>query len=108
MCFHLIMRVYIMKIKSEIRVYKGAPRLFVNDKLTMPSAYFMGGLGIPVQQEMIKNLSAQGIHIFTAPIDVGWYPAEIDEDKRFRNVMHETSALINADKQALLMPKTWA
>jgi hypothetical protein len=94
-----------MKIKSEIRVYKGAPRLFVNDKLTMPSAYFMGGLGIPVQQEMIKNLSAQGIHIITAPIDVGWYPVGTDEDKRFKNVTQETNALINADKQALLMPR---
>lgn len=94
-----------MPIKSDIRMYKGAPRFFVNDKIIAPPAYYLGGLTLPVQQEMIKNLSTQGIHIFTADINVGWYPTGTDDETRFKRVREDTMAMVNADSQALLMPR---
>ena len=92
-------------IKSEILVYKGAPRLFVNGKQITPAMYFLQAPHLPVQQEMIKQLASQGIHLFTIPIDVGWQPERTEKEVRFKNVDEETLALIKADNQALLMPR---
>ncbi|MBC8230393.1 beta-galactosidase [bacterium] len=94
-----------IKIKSEVRVRKGAPRLFVNGKQITPAMYFLQAPHLPVQQEMIKQLAAQGIHLFTIPIDVGWHQPGIEKEVRFKNVDEETIALIKADKAALLLPR---
>jgi len=92
-------------IKSEIRVCKGAPRLFVNGQKIAPAMYFLQAPHLPVQQEMIKQLTSQGIHLFTIPIDVGWHPPGTEREERFKNVDEETLALIEADKRALLLPR---
>ena len=92
-------------IKSEILVYKGAPRLFVNGKQITPAMYFLQAPHLPVQQEMIKQLAGQGIHLFTIPIDVGWYPSGTEKEVRFKNADEETLALIKANKEALLLPR---
>ena len=94
-----------IKIKSEIRVCKGAPRLFINGTQITPAMYFLQAPHLPVQQEMIKQLAAQGIHLFTIPIDVGWHPPGTEKEVRFKNVDEETPALIKADKEALLLPR---
>jgi len=92
-------------IKSEISICKGAPRLFVNDKKISPAMYFLQAPHLPVQQNMIRQLAEQGIHLFTIPIDVGWHPPETEKEVRFKNVDEGTLALIEADKEALLLPR---
>jgi len=92
-------------IKSDIRVDKGAPRFFVNGIKITPAMYFLQAPHLPVQQEMIKQLAAQKIHLFTIPIDVGWHRPGTEKEVRFKNVDEETLALIEADEEALLLPR---